>query len=193
MEEVFLPKGTGGFISPEKVIAQLELKPGWQVADFGCGHGYFTLPVAKFIGPEGKVFAVDVLLEALEAVRSRAQLENVVNVETVRGNLELASGSGLPDNSVDLVLLHNVLFQSQKKSDIIKEARRVLKNGGLFALVDWRPASTAGGAGQAVFGPQEGSRLAPEQAQELAQNEAFAFRRSFDAGQYHFGLMFLKA
>ena len=185
MEEK-LPAGTGGFINPQKVIEQIGLKEGMKVADFGCGHGYFTIPVAKLVGSEGKVYAIDVLLEALEAVRSRAQLEGAANIETVRGNLEIAGGSGLPDNSVDFVLLHNVLFQAQKKSEIIKEAKRVLKLGGIFALVDWQKELAA-------IGPESGWRLSFDEARALAQEERFVFNRSFDAGQYHFGLIFVKA
>jgi len=184
MEEK-IPGGTGGFINPEKVIGQLDVKPGMIVADFGCGHGYFALPLAKMVSPEGRVWAIDVLAEALEAVRSRAQLEGAVNIETVRGDLEAAKGSRLSENFADLVLLHNVLFQSQKKSAIIKEAKRVLKIGGTFVLVDWRKDLAA-------IGPQSGWRLSFDEARALAQEESFVFNRVFDAGQYHYGLIFIK-
>ncbi len=177
--------GTGGFINPQKVINQLGLKQGMKVADFGCGHGYFALPVAKIVGNEGRVYAIDVLLEALEAVRSCAQLEGAVNIETVRGNLELPGGSGLPDSSMDLVLLHNVLFQSQKKPAIIREAKRALKLGGAFVLVDWRPDSVS-------LGPETGWRMSFDEARAMAQEQGFVFNKIFDAGQYHYGLIFIK-
>ena len=178
-------QGTGGFINPEKVIGQLNVKPGMIVADFGCGHGYFTLPLARAVGPDGRVWAIDVLAEALEAVRSRAQLEGAVNIETARGNLEVAGGSKLPENAMDLVLLHNVLFQSQKKPAIVKEAKRVLKIGGIFILVDWRKDRDS-------IGPQGGWRLSFDEARSLAQEEGFAFNRVFDVGEYHYGLIFIK-
>ncbi|MBU1102112.1 class I SAM-dependent methyltransferase [Patescibacteria group bacterium] len=182
---VEFPKGSGGFIQPEKVLAQLGIEEGMKVADSGCGHGYFTVPVAKTIGPEGKVYAVDVLAEALEVVRSRAQMENLLNIQTLRGNLEISGGSKTPGDSVDLVLIHNVLFQSQKKSDIIKEARRALKDGGRLELIDWLPEKKA-------IGPQEGWRISAEEAKNLVQEQGFSFERSFDAGEYHFGLIFTK-
>lgn len=178
-------QGTGGFINPQKVIDQIGLKQGMRVADFGCGHGYFTLPVAKIVGNEGRVYAIDVLLEALEAVRSCAQLEGAVNIETVRGNLELPGGSGLPDSSMDLILLHNVLFQSQKKPAIIREAKRALKLGGTFVLVDWWPDSV-------FLGPETGWRVSFDEAMAMAQEQGFVFRQVFDAGEYHYGLMFIK-
>ncbi len=190
-----LPQGTGGFINPEKVLAQLDIKEGMKIADFGCGHGYFAIPVAKMVEPEGKVWAVDVLAEALEAVRSRSQLENVLNIETVRGNLEAAGGSKIADGAVDMVLLHNVLFQSQKKSDIIREAKRVLKSGGSFEITDWLPVSTFTERGElekATIGPQEGWRISAEETKKLVQAEGFVSNRSFDAGEYHYGLIFIK-
>lgn len=182
-------KGTGGFINPEKILAQIGLKEGMTVADFGCGHGYFTLPVGRIVGHGGKVIAVDVLAEALEAVRSRAQVEGVTNIQTQRGNLEVLGGSKIEEAGVDLVLLHNVIFQSQKKSEILREAKRALKSGGRFILIDWLP----GQAGEQAFGPSGGWRILPEQAKELAIKEGFVFLQDLDAGEYHYGFIFTKS
>lgn len=184
--------GTGGFINPEKILLQVGLKEGITLADFGCGHGYFTVPAGKIIGKEGKVYAVDILGESLEAVDSRARLEGIVNILTKRGNLEILGGSGIKDGIVDVVLLHNVLFQSQKKLDILKEAGRILKTGGTLVLIDWLPVLEATGE-SAAFGPQGGWRISVQDAKDLAKEEGFIFDRSMDAGEYHYGLIFTRA
>src|SRR3989339_51223 len=166
--------GTGGFISPEKILLQIGLKEGITVADFGCGHGYFTIPAGKIIGEEGKIYAVDVLAESLEEIHSKARLEGVVNILTRRGNLESFGGSGIKDGIVDLVLLHNVLFQSQKKADILKEAKRVLKPDGRLVAIDWLPIVDVAG-GKFAFGPQGGWRIPAEEAKRITQEQGLTF------------------
>lgn len=182
---VELPKGTGGFLSPQKALDQLEINAASKIADFGCGHGYFAIPLAKMVGQDGQIYAVDVLQDALNEVKERAERENLSNIQTVRGNLEAPDGSRLPENSCDMVLLANVLFQSNKKADIIKEARRVLKSNGKMIIVDWHVTSEA-------LTLNSGWRIGPQEAQGLAESQNFSFERTFDAGDYHYGLIFKK-
>lgn len=180
-----LPKGTGGFLNPQKVLNQLEIPSPAKIADFGCGHGYFSIPLAKMVGAEGRILALDILDDALNEVKEKAAQAGVSNIETIRANLEVPGGSRLPDNSCDMVLLVNILFQSSKKSDIIKEAKRVLKSTGKLAIIDWQPTS-------AKLTQDSGWRISQEEAQRLAQEEGFAFERTFDAGDFHYGIIFRK-
>ncbi len=179
-----MPNGTGGFIRPEEVLKELNIKEGATVADFGCGHGYFAVPLAKLAGKEGKLFALDVQKSALEQVESRAKLEGAANIQTIRCNLELPNGSTLQEQSADLVILANILFQSQKKAEIVAEAGRVLKSGGKLVIIDWRP--------QGVLAPKTGWLMNSEEAKNLAQTQGFKLEKEFQAGDYHYGLVFSK-
>ena len=175
--------GTGGFLQPEEVLKKLNIRKDMQVADFGCGAGYFTISLAK-LTEQGKVYAFDVLEQALESVRSRAKLQGLFNIETKRCNLEVARSSGLMDNSIDLTLLANILFQSSKKIDIIKEAKRILKKGGEMVIIDWQPNQP--------MGPPKDLIVSLESVKKMAQDERLVFKKEFPVDTYHWGMIFTK-
>jgi len=174
---------TGGFLHPEQILQQLHLRPNMNAADFGCGHGYFSLPLAKMLS-EGRVYSLDVMKEALQAVKSQAEIEGISNIETIRCNLEEPGGSQLPDESMDVVILANILFQSNKKPAIIKEAARVLRKEGQCVLIDWLK--------EASLSPQGGWLISKKEAQELAEAEGLTFERDLQMDNQHYGMVFRK-
>ena len=93
--------------------------------------------------------------------------------------------SAVCDNSQDFVLLANILFQSSKKTDIFKEAGRVLKKGGTMIVIDWKK-------GTGGFGPPEGRRTDEVEMTSLVDKKDFVFKNKLDAGQFHYGLVFTK-
>lgn len=173
-----------GFLNPQKILNEIGIQPGMVVADFGSGAGYFAILAAKMVGEKGKVYALDVQKSALESIRSKAKMEGIFNIETVWCNLEIPGGSKLSDDFADLVLLVNILFQSQKQIDIIKEAKRVLKSKGRLVVADWLP--------DVPMGPKGGNIPSKENVRKLAGGEGLVFEREFDAGIYHYGLVFTK-
>jgi ubiquinone/menaquinone biosynthesis C-methylase UbiE len=172
-------------INPESVITNLNIQPGVKVADFGSGSGYFTLILARIVGPEGVITALDVLQNKLDTVKTAAFLQGLYNINYIRCDLEVYGGSKLDDKSQDIVMLANILFQSQKKPDMVKEACRVLKTGGELVVIDWEPAS--------VFGPKEsGWKLSREEAQNLIGGAGFSLVREIQVSKNHWGLIFKK-
>ncbi len=167
------------FLNPEKIISQLSIKKGMSVADLGCGSGGWTVPIAKE-AEDGQVYAVDILEESLSALKSKLHSEKVHNVRVVRADLE--KGSSLRVESVDLVVVSNVLFQAERKEDIIKEAFRILRKKGVLLVVDWIP--------EAENGPE--GRISPQEAREMAENNGFDFLEELDAGAYHFAHVYKK-
>jgi len=178
-----MEKVTSGLIQPSEILNQLDLRDNLIVADFGCGNGHFSIPLAKLI-PQGKIYALDVIKETLEAVKSQANLEGIENIETVHCNLEVLGSSKLEDDSIDLVLMRNILFQSQKKEKIIKEAKRVLKSEGQLILLEW-----ISGASMA---PTEGFLITKEEAQELVKTEEMSLVKELTTDNQHYGLVFKK-
>lgn len=172
-----------GLFSPEKILEQIEIQDQMEVADFGCGHGFFSIPLAKRT-PKGKVYAIDVVKEALEAVESRAELEKIDNIKTIQANLENFGGSKLEDSSIDIVLLRNILFQSQKKEEIVREAKRVLKPGGEMVIAEWKADST--------MAPKEGWLIEKEEVKKLTEDEGLVFKKEMIMDSHHYGLVFNK-
>lgn len=176
--------GSGGFLNPQKVIESFDfIKEGMIVADFGCGAGYFVFPLAKKVGESGKVFAIDILKEPLEVIESKARIEGFRNIKTIRADLEKENGSGLEDNFCDIILIANLLFQTEKDEEIVKEAKRVLKEGGYIIFIDWKEGIS--------FGPQ-GKRVKKEEAKRLFENIGFSFKGEFIPDDYHYGLILKK-
>ncbi|MBI2637330.1 MAG: class I SAM-dependent methyltransferase, partial [Candidatus Sungbacteria bacterium] len=167
-------------------IKQFGLPMGLYVADFGSGAGYFTIPVAKAVGKNGKVYAVDVQKTLLDTIRVKANLEHILNIETIWGDLEAPNGSKLQESMVDFVLIANILFQAEKKINVLVEAFRVLKPGGWLSVIEWD---------QSLFtaGPPVVLRIRPETAKSLSESAGFVFKNEFVVGSHHYGMLFQKS
>jgi ubiquinone/menaquinone biosynthesis C-methylase UbiE len=119
------------------VLNSLDLKPGMRAADIGAGTGYFAIPLAQQVGPDGKVFAVDLQPEMLDLLRAKLdQADGPRNVELRQGE---AGSTTLNTASVDLVFLANVWHELDDPAAALKEAYRILRAGGQLAILDWRP------------------------------------------------------
>ncbi len=165
----------------------LGLRPGHQLGDFGCGGaGYFSLPAARLVGSQGKVYSIDILKSALDSVVSKARLENIVWLDPVWSDLERPGATKIPEATLDNVLLINVMFQSRDNQSILKEAARLLKAGGKVLVIDWKVEPTP-------FGPPIKNRLTPEQILELSARLGFKLENRFEAGPYHYGLILVKS
>jgi ubiquinone/menaquinone biosynthesis C-methylase UbiE len=117
------------------MLAALKLKPGDVVCDLGCGNGFYTLKMAKLVGSQGRVIAVDIQREMLEFLKARAAAEQVTNIEPVRGTLV---DPKLTEGSVDLVLLVDVYHEFSHPEQMLAAIRRSLKPTGRVALVEFR-------------------------------------------------------
>lgn len=173
---------SGKFLDPDAIIAQLEIAPDSVVADFGCGPGYFSLPFAKAVGQNGKVFSLDILPQALETVAGKTKNSDIINVVTKRVNLEKENGSKLESSSVDWVILKDVLFQNSRKDVIIAEAYRVLKDGGRAIVVEWNGADSN-------IGPEMEIRISSEQLKKMFEDKQFSIEKNIDAGTFHYAFL----
>ena len=126
------------FLEPDRIVKEFGIQEGARIADFGSGHGYYTIPLARAVGPDGKIYAIDIQKNSLDIIRAKARLEHLLNVELIWGDLEEPEGSKIKESSLDLVIISNILFQSDQKQNILKEAARILKNGATLAIIIYR-------------------------------------------------------
>ena len=121
--------------NPEEMLEQLQVQPGMTVCDMGCGDGYYTIELAKRVGPKGKVIAVDIQPEMLQELSRRCERGNLKNVEMVLG---LPHNPKLPVGQIDLILMVDVYHEFSNPVEMLDAMRRSLKPDGRIALVEYR-------------------------------------------------------
>lgn len=115
-----------------RILEEVDIRPGNHVLDFGCAHGSYTFPVSESVGIDGKVYAQDIIQFALDIVRKKASRLKLYNITTVCSDCS----TGIPDETVDIVLLYDVFHLLGDSEAVLKEIRRVLKTDGIVSFSD---------------------------------------------------------
>lgn len=179
---MYIPTGSE-LLDPQKILAKLDLREGMTVNDLGCGaSGHFVYPAARMVGEKGRVYAVDILKSVLSNIESKSRMQNFNNVVPVWSDIEILGGAKeIADGSCDAAILVNV----HAKAAMMKEALRTLKKGGKLLLVDWKPVASP-------FGPPTKDRVSAEEAKKRAAELGLELLEEFEAGSYHWGLIYKK-
>jgi len=120
----------------DEVVAAMKLQPGQTVADIGAGTGLLEAPLAKAVGPGGRVYAVEIDAGFFPSIRKRAADANVTNVETVLGQF---GDPKLPVKNVDVALFHDVIHHVEKRADYLRTLAGYLAPRGRIVVVDYEP------------------------------------------------------
>lgn len=123
---------------PSKAIRALGIKPGQVVADVGAGSGYYTVRLAKQVGPNGRVYATDIQPEMIVSLQRRIERERIANVELVQAT---ETNPRLPDGMFDLVLMVDVYHELSRPQEVLNKLRSALKPDGRLVLIEFRKES----------------------------------------------------
>lgn len=181
----YLPTGRG-LIDPFAALAEAGITQGMKVADLGVGTvGHFLFPASELVGKDGAVYGVDILKSVLESNESNARLQGKgENIHFVWGDIDRIGGTRIPDSSMDMVIVANLLHLGTD-GGLLEEANRILHSGGILLVVDWKPAGT-------TFGPNPEKRIPLEKAKELLTKYGFETKKDFVAGKSHYGIVAMK-
>lgn len=177
---------TSNFTNPEANIAAFGTYDGMVVADFGAGTGAYTIPFAKRVGENGKVYAIEVQKEFLTNIKNAALENGLKNVEVIWGDIERLGGTKIKDETVDAVVISNVLFQAEDKPGLIREAKRILKTGGKVLFIDWSESFNN-------LGPTTGMIVSASVARNLFEKEGFIVKKEIPASSHHYGFIMWKS
>ncbi len=152
-------KERDSFQKPDDVMRALALRPGERVADVGAGSGYFTLRVARAVGPSGEVLAIDINPDILEFLDRRVKEAGLANVRTVRVEKD---DPKLPAGGVDTILMVDTLHYVAGRDAYAKKLRAGLAPGGRVVVIDYTPKPWA----ERPWGPPPEQKMAREEVDE---------------------------
>ncbi|MBP9715359.1 MAG: class I SAM-dependent methyltransferase [Candidatus Pacebacteria bacterium] len=171
------------FSDPIKNLKQFDLREDMIVADLGAGTGFYSLALSKIV-PRGKVYAIEVVPDYLQTILNKVKEAKIGNVDCFLGDVEKIGGTKLKDGIIDRVVASNILFQVEDKDKFIEEVKRILKKDGQVLLIDWTVdnSSPLGNRKEAI---------SKEQATLLFTKKGFSKERDIDAGEHHYGMIFI--
>jgi ubiquinone/menaquinone biosynthesis C-methylase UbiE len=168
-------------LQPSSLLRTLGLKAGDTIADIGCGPGFFTLPAAEIVGPEGLVVAADIQGEMLTTVRTRAAAQGLTNVRLVKTS---ETEVPLPPKTFDLVLAAFVLHEVPRHATFLRRLTRLLKPGGRLAVIEWQKRATP-------YGPPLEDRISPDELIADAHAAGLRVQRKREQGNHQYVCIFV--
>lgn len=171
-------------LNPHDVLKEFGVYGAEDVADVGSGYGHFSLAAAKRL-EGGRVFAVDIERDLLQRLVNEAALRGVSNIHILHGDATRSAGIPLGEAAVDKAIAASVLFQAHDRDALVREIARIVRPGGKVLLVEWKEDHG--------FGPHHTHKISESDARALFARHGFSAERMVDAGDLHYGMIFVRA
>jgi SAM-dependent methyltransferase len=175
---------------PSGLLRGLGVRADMTALDLCCGDGYFTVPLARIVG--GRVYALDFDSDLISQARGEAEWQGVTMVQWIIADAR--DVAAVIREPVDYVLLANTFHGVPDKPALARAVAAVLRQGGLFAIVNWYPRPREE---TTVFGVKRGPptelRMPPASVQDAVKLAGFNLSRLIDLPPYHYGAVFERA
>jgi ubiquinone/menaquinone biosynthesis C-methylase UbiE len=167
--------------TPQTILNEAGITKGMIIADLGSGPGFFTIPMAQMTGEKGLVYAVDSDQTMLNGLKENIT-KSKVNSNIIKIVNSDVCNTGIPKESVDLVLFANVLHEVEEKKAFFKEIRRISKPTAYVVDVDWKKVQTE-------YGPPFKIRLSEDETKKVLAENGFSAIKQIDVGPYHYEII----
>jgi len=171
------------FFNIDLILDELQINSINKLVEIGCGYGTFTIPTSKHV--VNKLYAFDIEKEMINIVNQKLINDNITNIVTEQRDV-LTQTTGLQNNSIDYVMLFNILHHDSP-DEFFSEAYRILKPKGKIGIIHWRSDIST------PRGPDYNIRPKPEQINEWLDKRKFKVdKEPFVIEPYHFGMIITK-
>ncbi|MBD3300067.1 MAG: methyltransferase domain-containing protein [Candidatus Moranbacteria bacterium] len=175
------------FLDPKSIIRQLDIKKDEVIAFLGSGSGYFAIEIAKLIGREGYIYAIDILKNKIDSFESLSRTNQIFNYSTHQINIENQTKleAIFKNRKPDKIFLVSVLSENKQKAPVIKNSTAVLKPGGKIIIIEWKNKNLK-------IVPPKNMLVDKEKLKSYLKWLNLKFKKELDAGRYHWGFVFTK-
>lgn len=169
------------FLKPEQVIEEVGIQAGDVVLDYGCGSGFWTVPIAKKVGRNGLVVATDQSAEKLSLVRRNCERSGLTNIKILRSPY---SSKIIPaEEKFNYIVISNILSIIAHASELILATSKNCNVGTKLIIIDWQQGVS--------FNAHRDNNLIEQDVMQACNEAGYRFERNVSTGSFHYGLLFV--